>query len=155
MSAISENLSKCKNVRALLRLTEHAFSPHEIKKIQQMGLKHFQNQHIDQAHLYFTFLTMIDSENASIWLAKGMAEQSLEKFEEALVSYSNALTLLPQGIVTYIQIIETLILMKKIEQAQQVYDIFVKEIDQNLFAHDEFLVSKVNGVKEFLSHLVS
>lgn len=151
---LSAKLTGCKTMHALLELSRHALARGDQESIYSLGLKHFQEEYFEIAHLYFTFLSLIDSQNPEIWLIKGMAEQNLEKFQDALASYSSAISLAPGNLVTYVQMMELLLLMKRYKEAYHVYETFLREIDPDHYVKNSFMTSKLNVIRSFFTHSV-
>lgn len=151
LAPISEKVVHCQSVRDLLELKQKYLSKEDEKKIYSIGLKHFKEEHFEAAYLYFSFLSLLDAENAHIWLARGMVEQNLGKHQEALGSYASSLSLAPGHLVTYIQIMDTLLLMKHFDEAHRVYETFMREVNPDSYSRNAFILSKLNVVRSFLT----
>lgn len=152
---ISEKVVHCKSIRDLLELKQNYLSKDDEKKIYSIGLKHFKEEHFEAAYLYFSFLSLLDAENSHIWLARGMVEQNLGKYQDALGSYASSLSLSPRHLVTYIQIMDTLLLMKHFDEAHRVYETFMREVHPENYSRNSFIISKLNVVRSFLTQAVA
>ena len=62
-------------------------SKDDLKKIQATGEKWFSEGQFDKAHLYFLFLSLSIPKDPNIWLIKGLIEQNIKDYQEALNSY--------------------------------------------------------------------
>ncbi len=155
MEPILSKIQICKSFKDLVDLKESHLSEGTHNEIKEIGLKHFKNGHFDKAYLYFTFLSLADAESPQVWLVRGMVEQNLGKYEQALNSYSAALTLAPEHLITYLQIIDTLLLMKRFDEALHTYEIFMREINPEHYAHNPFVISKLTTIRSFLPQLTS
>ncbi|MES2199741.1 MAG: hypothetical protein V4489_06200 [Chlamydiota bacterium] len=148
---LKKKLSDYTALKELKKATMAILTGEELKKLTEIGKKHFNDGHFDKAHLYFLFLSAMDASNADIWLCKGMAEQNLQSYTEALQSYFTAITLDPTLLLTYLQIIDCLILNKSIEEAKQFYSVFQNEISPHEYSDDPFYISKVEAIKQHLT----
>lgn len=155
IGAISDKLAKCKSVRDLLKLQHPHLSKEDEHQIYSHALKHFKDEDFDSSYIYFSFLSLINAENPHAWVGRGMSEQNLGKYQEALASYSSALSLAPANLIVYIQIMDTLLLMKHFDEARHVYEAFMREVNPENYAHNSFILSKINVVRSFLMQSVS
>lgn len=146
----SDQLANLKTLHDLKEVNEKNLSKEELDKVYHVGVEWFKKEDYDKSLLYFTYLSLVDAENPQVWVSKGMAEQNLGKQEEALNSYMISITLAPYNLVPYLQIMDTLILMKKFTQAHQIYELFMREVDPEEYSHNAFLMSKLNTIREFL-----
>ncbi|MFI0434234.1 MAG: hypothetical protein ACH350_00720 [Parachlamydiaceae bacterium] len=153
--AIARNVATCRSIHDLTQLKHLSFSEKDENIIYAMGLKHFKEEQLDKAYLYFSFLTLIDAENAHIWLARGMVEQNLGRYQEALSSYSSSASLAPENLIVYFQIIDTLLLMKHHDEAKRVYETFMQEVDPELYSHHSLMISKLEKVRSYLNQSAS
>lgn len=128
-------------------------TPEDLKKLYDQGKNWFTEEDYNKAFLYFLFLTSIDSQNAENWIARGMSEQNLGRFNEAIATYMIVIKLDPDYLLNYLQIIDCLILNKQLNEASQLYSTFMREIDPTDYSDSPFLLSKLEGIKNFINKL--
>jgi len=150
IEAIQKKIADCKTTEDFKKIYNNPLNSNDLAVINQLGEKWFNENQFEKAHHYFFFLSAVDPANADVWIAKGMAEQNLSHYEEALGSYSMAINLSPTYLLPYLQIIDCLILSKKIDDAKQLFHFLEKEIDPKQYSENPFYVSKVNTIKEHL-----
>jgi len=117
---LNEKIRSFKKLADFESLNPDTLSQEEIKEIHQLGNKWFESGDYDKSLLYFTFLSAVDSKNQEVWLAKGMSEQNIQRYEEALASYSVVLNLDPSVLMTYLLVMECLLSVSKISEAEQI-----------------------------------
>jgi tetratricopeptide (TPR) repeat protein len=101
-------------------------------------------------NLYFLFLSFVDESNAYIWLLKGMSEQNMHRYEDALQSYLTSVTVNPSILLSCIKMIDTLLLSDKMDEARQVYSILQAEVDPSEYLSDPFYVEKCKKIEASL-----
>jgi len=149
---LTESIKNCKKLSDFNKLSPTSkLTAEEIKELNRTGRKWFREHAFDKALSYFLFLITCDPNNVENWLAKGMAEQNLTNYDDALISYSTVLNLAPDYALCYLQIIECLIHKKQWEAAQQCYSAFVENTKPEEYRHDAFLTSKVKNIELFLN----
>lgn len=129
---------------------QHQIDPKMLYKIYQIGERHYVSREFEKAHLYFTWLCAADAKSPQMWFVKGIVEQSMKKFGDAVASFCQVITLDPTIVNVYTQLMNCLILMGELEAARQVFDIFSKEIDPKDYKNDNFITNNVNSIKEIL-----
>lgn len=150
LTPLSEKIGECQSIHDLIKLDKVSISQEDQKKIYAIGFKYFKEELLEKAYVYFIFLTLIDPENHHIWLARGMAEQNLGKYADALSSYSSSISLSPGHLIAYLQMMDTLLLMREYDAAQQVYDSFMREVDSEIYSDNSVIVSKLSVVRSYL-----
>lgn len=139
----SNKIEDLKNYPAVL-------SSDDLDAIYNLGYKWFQSNEYDKALLYFSYLSLLDGLNSSVWKMKGMTEYHLQKYYNALRSYVLAINYNPTDLISYIYIIYCLILTQQIEAAKQVYEDFSKEIDPDVYMDNSEIKEKLKLIKQFL-----
>lgn len=98
--------------------------PKLLEEVYTMGLHHYQKKQYDKAYLYFNWMSMVDPSNPQAWFNRGVAEQNLHKFNEAISSYLHLLSHFPRYMPAYAQLMNCLLIVGKLDTAKQVYEEF-------------------------------
>lgn len=128
-----------------------SLSEEEIRKIDELGKKWFDLNEFEKALIYFHFQAIIDFSNVDNWVAKGIAEQNLGRYENAIQSYYMAAHLNPSYFLPYLLIVESLILNKKLEEARLLYFGLINEVNADEYKDNEFYLSKINTLNNILA----
>lgn len=148
----TESIKKCKHLADFNKLSPASqFTAEDLKELYNAGKKCFKEEAFDKALAYFLFLVSCDSKNPENWIAKGMAEQNMEKYDDALLSYATVLNLVPEYALCYLQIIECLIHKKQFDAAKQCYSAFMENTRPEEYSQDTFLITKVKSIESFLN----
>lgn len=129
---------------------KHAASSELLDKIYLLGLNHYQSGENEKAFLYFNWLCTADADNAQVWFLKGLIEESLGKFQDAIVTHYMAMSLDPTMLQVYPQLISCFLLTGDIATAKSLYDIFTAEINVNDMKDDPLLQDNIMRIKERL-----
>lgn len=117
------------------------------KLLFDKGFNFFSEQDYKKAFTLFNFLSVVNPTSASVILMKGIADQNLGKYTDAIVSYSQVLELDPTCLLAYVQLMESLLLSNHPVQAKDVYDTFIDEVDESLYSKDKMLLDKLEKIK--------
>lgn len=148
-------IANCNTWQELKRSTQKLpVSEEEKQALNAAGIRLFQEGEYLTALANFTLLCALDFSNAENWLRKGMTEQNFTSAERALKCYAMAIYFDATLIPTYINVMECLILMHALDEAKQVYDTFISEINQASYKDDELICSKLDNIKNFLANPV-
>ena len=101
----------------------------------------------------YVFLSFVDELNADVWLLKGMSEQNMQRYEEALQSYFTSVKADPTVLLSYIQIVDTLLLSGKVDEARQVYSTLQAEIEPSEYLNYPFYASKCKKIEAYLNKI--
>ncbi len=147
-----KKMSDYKTMKDLKKKYEHLLTTEELKKLQTIGENWLNTRQFDKAHLYFIFLSIFLPSNVDIWIFKGISEQNMMNYDEALQSYLTALTLDSTRLLPYLQMIDCLILNKKTEEAKQLYSALETEVHPNEYAAYPSYIKKLESIKQFLAN---
>lgn len=146
------SLASCKTLNDLNKLLPAwNLTEGEFEELYKLGKKWFEDDQFDKALFYFVFLTVNHPDSVENWLLKGMCEQNLGKYQEALSSYSELLQLNPGYALCYLQIMDCLILYGRLPEAKQCYALFMANTNPSDYSQDEFFVSKLKVIEQILS----
>lgn len=148
-----DKFKEVKDISDLNQLNNFNYSEDVLRKVYEKGVHWFHDEHFDKSHLYFTFLSLVDSTNIHVWLLKGMNEQNLELYDDALSSYAIAISLNPTFLSAYIQTIQCLILGNHLDKAREVFDVFTHDVSPHEYEHNDYMKSQIEGIKEYLHQL--
>lgn len=149
---LESEIKACKTFKEMRELSPASvLTADDFAELYDQGTKWFDEQHFDKAFLYFLFLTSCKSDNFEYWLGKAMCEQSLGKYKDALASYSKVAELNPDFGLTYLQMIECLLLLNQKEDAKELYSLFFQDIKPAEYAKDAYFASKLEAVKSSLN----
>lgn len=123
----------------------------ELEKLLSLGRKWFVEDDYNKAFLYFCFITLADPKNADAWLKRGMAEHNLQKYDNAMQSYASSLMIDPRSLLTYINLMNSLILANRIEEAKQIYDDLAPDLDPSFFTNGSDIANKLVVVKQYVT----
>lgn len=146
-----QGVEKVENFHDLFKLGKK-MKPNEqtLDKIYSLGMDHFHKGHFDQALLYFNWLCEADAKNPQMWFMSGVAKQSLLQYQEAVAIYYQTLSIDPNFLHGYTQLMGCLIMMGDESSARKVYDIFTHEVDPSVYEYDRVFVNNLKKVKDFL-----
>lgn len=130
----------------------HPLTSEEVQHFYQRGLDWFDQEDYDKAFLYFSFLTFNRPDDPEMWFVKGMAEQNLLRFDEALISYGRTISLNPQSLLPYIHIIDTLILAQELDKAKEFYEGFIREVKPEDYADNPIVRAKLKTIDDYLKN---
>lgn len=147
---VAKKQASCKSVQDLSQCNQELFSDEVLKEIYEKGINWFQDKHFDISLLYFTFLSIVEGKNSQIWLMKGMCEQNLGHYEDALSAYALSISLDSSFLPAYIQTMDCLILAQDLNKATEVYDLFMHQINSHAYANNEYMLSKLETIREYL-----
>ncbi len=133
----------------LLRLTED-----ECYELYLLGTTFFNEGNFAKAFEYLNFLSFHEKENPDVWLAKGMTEQALKKYNEALQSYKKSIKLTPSFLIDYLLMVDCLVALNRREEANKIFELFVNEVHPNMYPDHEVFQDKVQSLKEKLDKLL-
>jgi len=150
----SKKQDTLKSIHSLSQANQSLFSENVLREVYEKGVSWFQDEHFEIASLYFMFLSFVDSKNPQVWLMKGMSEQNSEHYDEALSSYAVSISLDSSVLAVYIQIINCLILAQHLDRAREIYDLLMHEIDPHEYVHNEYMLSKIEEIREYLYQTV-
>lgn len=125
-------------------------SPEDYEELNRLGEKWFNVKNYDKALLYFIFLTLQQPKNTDYWLAKGLSQQNLKRYKDALISYLMIIQIDPTQLLAYLQVVECLILDNNLDMAKQCFNEFLTTIDPKSYEGHEFVIDKINKIKENL-----
>ncbi len=140
-SSIKELKNQCKNL----------LSQEELKNLAEIGAQHFDQNRFNEARLYFLFLSVLEPFNANHCISKGMAEQNMKNYDEAIASYFMAITLDSTQLLPYLEIIDCFILSNRIDEAKQIFSQIEKEVHPNEYADNPFYASKIKIIRDSLA----
>jgi len=147
----SADFEKVKNFHDLVKFGKHLkFSEPMLEKIFQIGTHHYKTGHYQNAFLYFNWLCSVEGDNPQMWFLKGVVEQNLERYNDALISYYGVIALHQDFIPVYTQLMNCLLLMGNKKAAKEVYDIFTKNVDPSAYKHDKTFVENLHCLKDVL-----
>lgn len=147
---LAEEAKSLKTVEDFREFSSPLFSREEIDEIYTLGEKWFIQRDFEKSTLYFSFLSCISPKDSQIWFVKGMSEQYKESYPEALLSYSFAINLDSSQMVIYLHIIECLIALSRLEEANQIYELIVNEVKPDRNEFDEYEMAKFQEIGELL-----
>lgn len=149
--AYIQSIKNCKSLRDFTALSPGTHLPTEdLKTLYEIGRKRFQENAYNKAIPYFLFLISCDPKNPDYWLAKGMAEQNLGKYDEALLSYYTVLQIDPTYALCYLQVMDTLIFKGQIDAAKQCYSAFIENSRPEEYSDDPFFVAKLKKIETLI-----
>ncbi len=148
-----KKLKSCKRWHDFKKLMPVIFPPSLIDEIFAIGEDYYCREDFNRARILFSFLILISSKNPIFWLIKGLSEQNIERYDEALVSYHQAIQFDPTLFLTYLHIIECLLILSKTNEAMQVYGIFINEINKEDYENEEIVMLKLKKIEEKIAVL--
>lgn len=122
----------------------------DLAELKAVGIDWMEKGNEEKAYECFLTLTLVDTENAEVWLLRGMAEHNQHDYSNARTSYVCALTLAPQYTYAYLQLMKCLIAAENKLAAEECYKLFLKEVDPGKYAHDDFVLSQISQIKSVL-----
>lgn len=132
------------------RGTEKNVSDELLKKVYEIGVRHYSSSDFEKALPYFTWLCAKDPKNLQMWFMKGIVEQNLQNYQQALVTYNYIITLDSGFTPVYAQLINCLILLGNLDEARTIYESFIGEVDQSSYAGDISFIENLKIIKEVL-----
>ena len=145
----SKELKNIKNFHDLVNVGKHIkISEPTLDMIFQIGAHHYSTGHYLKALLYFNWLCSVEGTNPQMWYLKGVAEQNLEHYNEALISFAQVISLDETFYHVYAQIMNCFVLMGNMKSAKEVYDSFIKDVDPSVYKDDKTFVENLHCIKE-------
>lgn len=149
-----KEIEELKKIRSFHQIVEYGkkkkMSPALLNKVYEVGANHCTARNLDNAFLCFTWLCLFNPQNPKVWFMKGVIEQNLKKYPDALLSYYQTLSLNADFINVYTQLMNCLILMGDLTTAKNIYKKFTHEVDPKTYAHDEGFCENMKCIKEIL-----
>ncbi len=150
-----------KNAESLKKLTsfhqvveygkKHQIDSHLLDRVYKVSVNHCTAGNLDKAFLCFNWLCLFDPKNPRVWFMKGMTEQSLKRYPEALLSYYQVISLDTDFINVYTQLMNCLILMGDLVSAKEIYKTFTKQVDPKIYANDRTFCENLLCIEEIFS----
>jgi tetratricopeptide (TPR) repeat protein len=129
----------------------HKIKHNPLEEIYALGMHYYDAQDFHKAYLYMSWLSIADAKNSQVWFLKGICEQNLKKYPEALVTYNHVIAIEPGFIYVYQQIMNCLILMGDLKNAKHVYEIFTHDVDKKSYSDDKYIVDNLECIKNCLA----
>jgi len=149
---LNKMIADCKSIKDFKNFTKNLLTLSEDDKneIYKIGSKWFESDCFDKALSCFYFLSVIEPTNVTYWISRGMAQQNLGKYIDAINSYYRVISLAPEYFLSYLQIIECTILNEQLDIAKQLLENIMKEVDPKEYSNNQTYVSKINDFKKIL-----
>lgn len=127
------------------------FTDQDLDILFNIAKNWFSKNEYSRAYDYLVSLTILSAQSSEVWLMRGIIEQHLGKFDNAIESYFKAILYDPNDIKIFINLMNCLILANKLEQAKAVYDKFKLEIDPSMYSHDEQIAKGLESIRKFVT----
>jgi tetratricopeptide (TPR) repeat protein len=147
---LNRKLVACKTLGEIKKVCNRPLLPEDLREIKQLGESWFKAEQYDKAQLYYLYLTAVESGNEKNWLAKGMTEQNMGLYQEAIGSYFFAIRLSPTHLFPYLLLIDCLILSDKLDEARQFFEVLEREVSSELYAENRLYISKIDKIRQYL-----
>ncbi len=151
LAATSELLKDNMSFHELIELAnKHPVDEQAKHQVFLIAKRHFKEAEYEKAFLYFSWLCSSDATNPEMWFLRGLTEEHLKQYEEALASYHQAIATDPSYTKVYPQFMKCLIAMGKTPIAKKVYHEFLKTVDPKLYAKDHVFCKELAELKKRL-----
>ncbi len=80
---------------------------------------------------------------------KGRCEQNIKAYAQALISYTHAIQIEPDYLLSYIQSIECLILNNNSQEALHMFELLDQRVNTLELSADPFIKIKWDNIKEY------
>lgn len=147
-----ESLKKLSSFHEVIEYgKKHRIDPHLLDRVYKVSVNYCTAGNLDEAFLCFNWLCLVDSKNPRMWFMKGITEQNLKRYAEALCSYYQVISLDTDFINVYTQIMNCLILMGDLANAKEIYKTFTKQVDPKTYANDRTFCENMLWIKAIFS----
>lgn len=148
--SFNTKLKQCKSKKDFEEIVVKPFTSEELQKVCDYGKKWFEQNEFEKAQAYFQYLIGMDPSNADYWLFKGMTEQALTNYEEAIICFTKIVDLKPDYLMSHLLIVDCLISNDQIQEAKEYFNQVLNIVSEDEYADDELFVSTINSLKETL-----
>lgn len=124
-----------------------------LKKVEELGNNHFDNDCFEKALPYFVFLTIYDFSNPRYWFFKGFAELEEKKYDWSIASFFKFIQMKPCNPLGYIYVSKALISNHQVKEAKEIFSRFLdegKEIIEEACSFDESLLTLIEDLSQSL-----
>ena len=115
-------------LKELKSIVPKLFTEENIQKLCKLAEDFFTLGNFERARIYFLFLSCFKPSDSYIWLMKGLTEQEVKQYDEALQSYYFAAAIDPTALMPYLQISECLILANQKQEAGRVLETILEQV---------------------------
>ena len=147
---VNKKLQACRTVEDFSELYSNPLSTENLQQLNEIGKKWFNNGAFDKALFYFHYLVTAEPKNVDNWLSKAITEQNLTKYQEAIQSYFIVIDLKPEYLLSYLQVIECLILNNQIEEGKIFFTNLIGVLETIDYSENELYVTKIKSLNDFL-----